>query len=55
MQTTATSVSDLATEIARYLSLVDELREEGLEPHWLPERDLGGTPQGWQPDEVSSG
>jgi hypothetical protein len=31
-------VVDLVREIARYLAVVDALREEGLEPHWRPER-----------------
>lgn len=57
MQATAAPVSDLGEEISRYLALVDALREEGLEPQWLPERasEVAGTAQGWQPDGVSSG
>jgi hypothetical protein len=31
------SVVDLVREIARYLAVVDALREEGLEPRWRPE------------------
>jgi hypothetical protein len=41
MQTTVvervTPGADLFQEIARYLAVVDALREEGIEPHWQPE------------------